>query len=135
MLMPDQIDPGVIAYCGVNCLACSAHLGGKHPCPGCRESVEQITRKSCRDCQIKSCATGRGHDGCWQCDDFPCARIKRLDQRYRRNYNLDLIQAGMDARHDMDSFLQAQQARFTCASCGGVIDQHHQHCSECDTAS
>jgi ribosomal protein L37AE/L43A len=42
-----------------------------------------------------------------------------------------LIQNGTDAKRDMDAFLQAQRERFSCESCGSIIDQHHQKCSEC----
>jgi uncharacterized OB-fold protein len=44
---------------------------------------------------------------------------------------VDLIQNGTDAKRDMDAFLQTQIERFSCKSCGSIIDQHHQRCSEC----
>ena len=131
MKMPEKMEASMIAPCGVNCLACSAHLGGSKPCPGCRAPSEEITRKSCRNCVKKQCAFQRGLPWCFACGRFPCARIKSLDQRYRQNYDVDLIQNGMEAKRDMEGFLQAQRERFTCGSCGGVIDQHHKRCSEC----
>lgn len=131
MKMPDKIEARMIAPCGVNCLACSAHLDSKKPCRGCRAPIEKITRKSCRNCVKKRCAFERGFQWCFECSRFPCARIRSLDQRYRQNYDVDLIQNGSDARLDMDAFLQAQRERFACKFCGGVIDQHHQRCGEC----
>ena len=130
MKMPKKIEEGMIAPCGVNCLACSAHLAAKNPCPGCRAPNEEITRKSCRNCAKKQCAFGRGVQWCFQCSRFRCARIKSLDQRYKQNYGVDLLQNGSDAKRDMDAFLQAQRERFAC-TCGGIIDQHHKRCSEC----
>lgn len=131
MKMPGKMEAGMIAPCGVNCLACSAHLAGKKPCPGCRAPDEEITRKSCRNCIKKRCAFERGFQWCFECSRFPCSRIKSLDQRYRQNYHVDLIRNGSDAKRDMAAFLQAQRERFACGSCGGVIDQHHGRCSEC----
>lgn len=131
MKMPEKIEAGMIAPCGVNCLACSAHLDSKKPCPGCRAPLEKIDRVSCRNCVKKRCAFERSLQWCFECGRFPCARIKSLDQRYRQNYGVYLIQNGLDAKRDMDAFLQAQRECFACKSCGGVIDQHHQRCSEC----
>lgn len=131
MKMPNTIDEGMIAPCGVNCLACSAHLDDKRPCPGCRAPVGTITRKSCQNCTKKKCAFDQGLQWCFECGRFPCARIKSLNKRYQENYHVDLVQNGMDAKRDMAAFLQAQKARFTCDACGGVIDQHHGRCSAC----
>ena len=129
--MPEKLEARMIAPCGVNCLACSAHLDSKKPCHGCRASIVNITRKSCQNCAKKNCAFAQGQQWCFECGRFPCTRIKSLDQRYRQNYNIDLIQNGLDAKRDMDAFLQAQRELFTCKLCGGIIDQHHQRCSEC----
>lgn len=131
MRMPEKIEAGMIAPCGVNCLACSAYLDSNKPCHGCRAPIEQITRRSCRNCIKKKCAFERGLRWCFECSRFPCARIKSLGQRYRQNYDVDLIQNSSDAKQDMDSFLYAQRECFACKSCGGVIDQHHRRCSEC----
>ena len=131
MKMPETIEARMIAPCGVNCLACSAYLDSKKPCPGCRAPIEEATRKSCRNCVKKRCAFERNLQWCFECSRFPCSRIKSLDRRYRENYDIDLIQNGAEARRDMDAFLLAQKERFLCKSCGGVINQHHQRCSEC----
>ncbi len=131
MRMPVKIEASMIAPCGVNCLACSARLSSKKPCPGCRAPIEKITRKSCRNCIKKQCAFQQGFQWCFECSRFPCARIKSLNQRYQQNYNVNLIQNGLDAKRDMEAFLQVQKELFTCKFCGGIIDQHHQSCSEC----
>ena len=131
MKMPEMIEPGMIAPCGVNCLACSAHLDARRSCPGCRAPVDEIARKSCRNCAKKRCAFEKGLQWCFECDRFPCNRIKSLDERYRRNYGVDLVKNGLDAKRDIHAFLRAQRQRFTCESCGGVIDQHRRQCAEC----
>lgn len=131
MKMPDKLDQNFIAPCGVNCLACSAYLSDKKPCPGCRSPMEEQLRKSCQSCVKKRCAFEQGLHWCFKCGKFPCSRVKSLDKRYRENYNVDLIQNGLDARADMEAFLKSQRERFLCKVCGGVIDQHHQICSDC----
>jgi len=53
----------MIAPCGVNCLACSAHLDSKNPCPGCQAPIEKITRKSCRNCVKKNAPLSEASNG------------------------------------------------------------------------
>lgn len=121
----------LIAPCGVNCAACGAHLDRKKPCPGCRAPSDQIKRKSCVHCAKKNCAFEQGFSWCFECPRFPCSRIKSLDKTYRAQYDVDLIQNGIDARADMNAFLQAQSIRFACLDCGEMIDQHRRRCSAC----
>lgn len=131
MKMPVEIDNAMIAPCGVNCLACSAYLNMKNPCPGCRATSEEHKRKSCMNCVKKKCAFDKGFFWCFECNRFPCSRIKDLNKRYTQNYDVDLIQNGLDAQDNIVVFMKAQRNRFTCNVCGGVIDQHHHKCSEC----
>lgn len=131
MRMPEKIEARMIAPCGVNCLACSAYLDSKKPCPGCRAPNEEITRMSCRNCVKKRCAFEQDFQWCFECSHFPCARIRSLAQRYQQNYNVYLIQNSWNAKQDMDAFLRSQSECFACKLCGGIIDQHHHRCSEC----
>ncbi len=133
--MPVKMEKAMIAPCGVNCSVCSAHLNIKLPCPGCRAPQEQITRKSCRNCAKKSCAFDQDLQWCFECARFPCAGIKDLSRRYTSKYGVDLVQNGLDARSDMDSFLEAQRMKFTCRACGGAINRHRKYCSECGKMS
>ena len=103
----------------------------KKPCPGCRAPKEAHKRKSCQNCVKKNCAFDQNLTWCFECRRFPCAKIKSLNKRYTENYQVDLVQNGLDARADMDAFLQKQRQRFACPHCGGVVDQHHKRCNEC----
>lgn len=132
MKMIDKLSETMIAPCGVNCIACGAFLSkDKTACGGCRASNELITRKSCRDCAKKKCAFDKGLRWCFQCSQFPCSKIKSLNKRYTQNYNVDLVQNGLDAKKDMSAFWETQKERFTCKACGGIIDQHSKQCSDC----
>lgn len=68
---------------------------------------------------------------CFECGRFPCSEVRSLGKRYQENYDVDLIQNGLDARADMEAFLKSQRERFICKECGGIIDQHRQKCSDC----
>ncbi|MBN1797748.1 MAG: DUF3795 domain-containing protein [Spirochaetales bacterium] len=60
-----------IAYCGLVCKLC--HLAGT--CNGCK-----ITETNCgkylsqEGCYHRDCCTQKNIDGCWECDEYPCAR-------------------------------------------------------------
>lgn len=130
MKMPDKIESEMIAVCGVYFTACSAYLNTKNPCPGCRAPKNEHTRKSCKNCLKKECAFEQSLNWCFECEKFPCSKIKSLNKRYMENYNIDLVQNGIDAKSDMEIFLDNQRKRFTCDNCGGIIDQHSKICSE-----
>lgn len=133
--MPEAISPERLAPCGVNCLACSAHLSAKTPCPGCRAPAETQKRKSCQNCAKKNCAFEKGLRWCFECTSFPCAKIKSLSKNYVKNYGVDLVADGLAARADREALLRAHRERYTCAACGGVVDQHRRRCSECRAAT
>ena len=66
-----------LALCGLACVLCS-----QEDCPGCKE-------RGCKegsDCSVYQCATGKGLDGCYQCDEFPCEE-KMLQGVRNRAFN------------------------------------------------
>jgi len=131
MQMIDSIPETMIAPCGVNCIACSAYLSDKNPCAGCCAPNEMSTLKSCRNCVKKRCCLEKSLQWCFQCEKFPCTKIKDLNRRYMQNYDVNIVQNGLDARKDMQVFLKEQKERFICNLCVGIINQHHKICSEC----
>ena len=130
MKIPKEITNEMIATCGINCLACSAYLGNR--CNTCHTPIAKQKRKSCRNCLIKSCALSKGFTWCFQCDEFPCEKTSSLFKRYKKNFNIDLIQDGLEARKDLSSFLNNQKEHYTCRICGGIVNLHHRKCSECN---
>jgi hypothetical protein len=131
MKMPAEMNITMIAPCGVNCSVCSGHLRVKKHCPGCRmEGPEKPTY--CRTCKMKVCADSRGAVRCAECASFPCARLKRLDRRYRLRYGVPLVEDGRRLLAEgVEAYMQAERARWACPACGGVISMHKQACIEC----
>jgi hypothetical protein len=131
MTLRPEMDIRMIAPCGVNCGVCSGHLRAKKHCPGCRmDGVEKPTY--CLTCKMKVCADGRGAAYCAECASFPCARLKRLDKRYRLRYGVPLVE---DARRLIaegpEAYMQAERERWACPACGGVISMHKRTCTVC----
>lgn len=71
-----------LAVCGLACVLCSSE-----ECPGCKA-------KGCRkesDCRIHKCASEKGLEGCYLCEEFPCqeemfkgVRIRAFNQYARQ---------------------------------------------------
>lgn len=133
MNMPEQIDGGLLAPCGMNCLVCYRYCRRKKPCPGCRTG-EENKPEHCRKCAIKDCAESKSLAGCGGCPEYPCKRLKALEKSYNTRYQASLMENSRLVRTvGLDAFLEMQRSRYTCPGCGGVISLHDRACSQCGT--
>jgi len=78
----------LIAPCGMNCGLCLHYLRANNKCPGCF-SGRKVNGK-CIKCAIKLCKERQG-EYCFNCDKFPCDRLKRMDKRYQEKYGMSEI--------------------------------------------
>jgi hypothetical protein len=127
----------LIAPCGMNCAVCSAYIVrrldmNKHGirrkyCVGCRPRGQNCIFMSSA-CE----AIGKGkHQFCYECPDFPCARLKRLDKRYTK-YNISMIEnLTMIKERGMDAFLKKEEKKWQCPQCGDVVCCHTGACYAC----
>ena len=123
----------LIAPCGMNCSICTAYLREKNKCPGCREIDinKPITRV---ECKIKKCEffQNEGMRFCFQCDTFPCDRLKHLDRRYRTKYGMSMVENLENIRKvGIQQFIADEKARWACPTCGGTICVHKRYCYSC----
>jgi hypothetical protein len=128
----------LIAPCGMNCGVCSAYIAKKLDlkkrginrayCVGCRPRGQNCTFMS-NACE----KLGKGLvKYCFECDTFPCARLKRLDKRYRTKYNLSMIEnLTMIKEQGVKAFLKKEEEKWKCPECGGVICCHTGVCYSC----
>ena len=90
----------MMAYCGLDCAECPAHLAWKNNdnklrekqakewsspdypltaaeinCVGCKVDAEPKF-KFCASCSVKSCASERGVETCAHCDDYGCETLE-----------------------------------------------------------
>lgn len=132
MKAPEKISADYLAPCGIDCKLCSRHLDKKRPpCAGCLRGGS-VTSTHSDTCRIKQCAFTQGLLYCFDCEKYPCVRIRRLEKRYRENYGYLLLEAGETARRQgAGALLEEQRTRYTCPACGGLICLHSGVCSEC----
>ena len=126
--MKQKMKKSLLAPCGINCNICSSHLSKKDPCPGCHERIRSV-----KGCIIHRCDLRRlSKSGfCYECIKFPCRRIKQLDERYRKNADISVIE-NLSVIRDRGAaaLLDLEIERWHCPECGGIL-ANNRACYNC----
>ncbi len=128
--------PELIAPCGMNCAICIAFFGftlkgeqRKQNCSTCRLRKSQCAflKQQCDKLATKQI------EYCFECTDFPCENLMTLDTRYRTKYGMSMIEnLRYIQTQGIEQFLNTEQERWKCATCGGIICVHNQTCYTCN---
>jgi hypothetical protein len=122
-----------IAPCGINCGTCKAYQRERNKCSGCL-SVSGKKVNNCSRCLIKNCKSLAETDSkfCYDCPEFPCLTLRKIDKRYRLRYETNLIQnLGIIKETGIVEYLRNESSRWTCKSCGSVLSVHQKSCTKC----
>ncbi|MDD3716276.1 MAG: DUF3795 domain-containing protein [Candidatus Marinimicrobia bacterium] len=126
----------LIAPCGMNCGICLAFLREKNTCKGCRE-FDVNKPEYCRKCIIIHCERLKktASKFCYDCEKYPCKRLRELDKRYRNKYHMSMLD-NLEYIRDkgLDAFLEMEGQRRTCPYCGATLCIHRDHCLNCKEA-
>jgi len=131
------ISTNLIAPCGMNCRLCLGYIRKENTCPGCRIVDNQDSQKSKyrKKCKIKNCefiAKGKIKHCSKHCNNYPCARLKQLDKRYRTKYGMSMIDnLNMIDEFGIRHFIQNQKEKWICSECGELICVHKPTCLSC----
>ena len=129
----NEMKAELIAPCGMNCRLCMAYQREKKQCKGCNAD-DALKPVSCQRCSISNCPVTADNDSgfCYDCEKYPCRRLKQLDLRYRTKYHMSMID-NLDAikLHGMDRFLEQEKARWACPECGCIVSVHRNACPAC----
>jgi hypothetical protein len=125
---------GLIAACGMNCGLCIGYLRQKKACGGCYKKDDPNKPNVCRSCKIVNCEllaeTVSGF--CYDCEKYPCTRLKQLDKRYRTKYRMSMIDnLNFISENGMEKFLENEQNRWRCDVCGSGVSVHRDFCMSC----
>lgn len=127
----------LIAPCGMNCGVCVSYLAKQNDlnskglkrvyCDGCIPRGKNCLHMA-DSCELLRKGLKRF---CYECEDFPCKRLKALDKRYRTKYHLSMIE-NLTAIRDggMESFLKSEEEKWGCP-CGGTVSCHIGLCLSC----
>lgn len=127
---------GLIAPCGMNCGLCIGHLREKRPCGGCFKSDDENKPKVCRSCVIVNCDLLSGTESgfCYDCERYPCTRLKNLDKRYQTKYRMSMIEnLAYIKNQGLGKFLKNEEDRWKCKVCGSGLSVHRDFCLNCKT--
>jgi hypothetical protein len=119
--MEKMINGKLIAPCGIDCGICIAYLRANNPCRGCNNAEKNRPKTRAR-CRLRICRKRKG-DFCYACAEFPCARLKSLDNRYQKKYGMSEIK-NLEFIKDkgMKKFLERENKKW--ASEKGVFCVH-----------
>jgi hypothetical protein len=99
----------IIAYCGINCGECNIYLAPNNPqiavklvelfngkwekvkaedfhCETCRKLVDKCWTE---ECWIRNCCQEKKLEYCFECEEFPCYKLKewsRTNKRYKQAF-------------------------------------------------
>ncbi|TFH34433.1 MAG: DUF3795 domain-containing protein [Bacteroidia bacterium] len=128
-----SFDKFLIAPCGMNCGTCIAYLRDKNKCPGCRINSSDKAI-SVQRCIIPKCVhlSNTTSKFCYDCEKYPCQRLKQLDKRYKTKYQTSFIEnLAMIKEKGIADFLTFESIRRTCPKCGSIISVHRDSCTAC----
>jgi len=127
----------LIAPCGMNCRICIGFFGytmsgkkRKMKCIGCNPSGKSCAhlKKYCKKLAKKEI------EYCYECKDFPCKQIQKLDDKYRKRFDYSTINnLNYIKENRMEKFLENQEKKYKCPKCGGIICVHNGNCYFCNT--
>lgn len=130
---PASLHPGMIAPCGMNCGVCSRAFRAKDRCNGCR-SDDDVKPKYCGTCRIRNCNEMRlrRRRFCFECAEYPCPRLRRLDARYRTRYRMSVVE-NLDRIQELGvgRFVDMEMRRWKCRRCHALTCVHKEHCIYC----
>ena len=128
-----SFDKSLIAPCGMNCGTCLAYLREKNKCSGCR-ILSDDKAISVKTCTVTKCIylAKTKSKFCYECEKYPCKRIKQLDKRYRTKYGTSFIEnLSMIKENGIADFLDFESIRRTCQNCGSTLCVHRSFCLNC----
>ena len=71
---------------------------------------------------------------CFECSQYPCRQLNHLDERYRNNYGMSMInKLEFINKNGITNFIKNQYEKCACSKCGNLISTHNKKCFKCDT--
>lgn len=104
----------LIAPCGMNCGICSAFLRKKNKCSGCR-ATNKSRLNHCFTCLILNCEFLEKTQSkfCFDCEKYPCIKIKKMDKRYREKYGMSTIEnLKTIQKHGLVHFIKSEDLKW-----------------------
>lgn len=128
------MEKNLIAPCGMNCNLCYGYQREKNQCKGCNADIASMPNY-CQKCIIRNCEIIKNSQSgfCFDCEKYPCRRLRDLDKRYRTKYDMSMLNNLQTIKEKgLDAFVNLEAERWKCPQCGSIICVHHKACSKCN---
>lgn len=126
--MPNEINPKLLAPCGINCISCEKY---QNPCVGCLIGDDGKSKASLK-CKIKTCFDKKNFSYCGRCSEFPCPLMKRHSKKYIKRFDLNTLNNAKRIKTmGIGKIMMMDKKDWTCPECGGIIHFQTKICSEC----
>ena len=127
----------LIAPCGMNCSRYLSHVNNlkRSQCSGCRPGNKKCSYLFEKCTGLNNKLEGNATAGfCFECDQYPCKQINRMDDRYKKEYNMS-VRDNLEyiEKKGVGIFITEQYKKYKCLKCGGFISIHNRKCFKCDT--
>lgn len=136
------------SVCGLFCGACDVLLANKANqleemaklenmsvadlrCHGCKSVVNAVY---CIDCDMRLCAIKKKIEYCFQCDDFPCARLQDFNNDRCPHHSVVLNNLNIMKNKGVEQWINQQKTRWSCTKCGCAFSYYMKNCSNCGTS-
>jgi hypothetical protein len=134
-----EISENLIAPCGMNCSLCRSYQAMHKDlntqgfnykyCPGSIPRGENCLHMG-DQCELLANGSVRF---CFECQSFPCKRLKALDKRYRTKYHMSMIEnLNFIQENGLEMFQEKEAASWRCPTCDNLICCHNGLCLQCD---
>jgi hypothetical protein len=106
----ERLTKDLIAPCGMNCGLCLNYLRKDNKCPGCFTG-RKVNNKLIK-CKRRLC-TKRDGEYCFSCKEFPCDSIQKLDERYKKRYDMSEIEnLRFIQEKGIDKFILSERKKY-----------------------
>jgi hypothetical protein len=85
----------------------------------------------CKSCPVKSCATEKKYEGCYQCADFPCDKIESFPIPEAKKNILRAVPRWREL--GTEEWIKEEERLFSCKKCGNTLFRGAHKCRECGT--
>ncbi len=140
MINPISIKEELTAPCGMNCAICSKYLAYVNnlktsQCAGCRTCNKKCTYLFEKCTGVNHPLEGNANAKfCFDCDQYPCKEINRMDRRYKENYKISVKDNLKYIKENgLREFVAKQYNEHQCSRCGDLVSVHNKKCFKCDT--
>ena len=97
-------------------------------CNGC---LSEKVFVYCRVCPIKKCSSGKGYEGCYQCDAFPCEHVDHFPVEEGKRIIMRSIPEWRSL--GTEKWLENEETRYKCLSCHSPLFRGARKCRICET--